>query len=106
MNTAAAMVLAGAMAAAGCAAPRETVRIVREPVEVPIAVTAPCVSAQALPAPPKLMADAELARLDDAALVLSIEQQRRLLREYVTRADPLLAACAGRIDLQSVETRK
>lgn len=100
MTAARLAVLAGALALAGCAAPRETVRVVREPVQVQVPVAVPCVAVERLPAPPALPTDAELARLDDRALVLALERQRRLLREYQSLAAPLLAACAGPADLQ------
>jgi len=76
----------------GCAAPPP--QVVREAVEVRVPVPVACIDAVDLPAAPRLAADAELARLPDAELVLTLEQQRRLLREYRNRAEPLLAACA------------
>jgi type IV pilus biogenesis protein CpaD/CtpE len=79
---------------AGCAAPKPEIRVVREPVEVRVPVPVACVSAEALPRLPALAGDATLASLSDRDLVLSLDQQRRLLRAHQQQADALLAACA------------
>lgn len=87
------MVLA-AMTFAGCAAPQPEIRIVREPVEIRVPYAVSCVAAADLPAPPALLTDAELARLPDGDLVLTVESQRRALRAHLRKTDALLAACA------------
>ena len=79
---------------AGCATPKPEIRIVREPVEVRVPVPVACVTPEQLPRLPGLAADAALAQRPDYDLVISLDQQRRLLRAHVQQTDALLAACA------------
>lgn len=94
-----ALVLAYAAAAAlilaGCASAPPAPQIVNVPVEVKVPVPVPCVKRADLPPPPKILSNEELAALDDYRLVITLDLQRRALRDYQAQVDAVLRACTS-----------
>lgn len=72
---------------AGCA----TVQPVPE--KVFIRVPAPCIEASQLPAPPVAKSDADLAKLPDFDLVITLATDRLEYRRYSNEAAAVLTAC-------------
>jgi hypothetical protein len=87
--------LAAALAAilllilAGCATPQ-----LPEVVKIPVAV--PCVREAELPRPPTVVSDADLARMDDYDLVLTLAADRDELLAAWIYAAALLKGCVVR----------
>lgn len=83
----AAFIMAAIITISGCQsipdAPRETL----------IPVATPCLSTDQLPIPPKLVTDAELLTLNDAAFVLALAADRLERAKYMAVTEALLAAC-------------
>jgi hypothetical protein len=78
----------------GCAAPvPPPPKPIVTPVQIRVPVPVTCLTASQVPERPALAPDDALKALPDYELVITIEQQRRLLREYEARAAALLAAC-------------
>lgn len=71
----------------GCA----TTQTVPEKVYIP--VSQPCITAADLPKSPAFPSDAELAKLDDFALVIAIRSAQIAYRQYVSELEATLRAC-------------
>lgn len=100
MGNRGALVLAYAIAAvlvlAGCATSTPPApQVVNVPVEVKVPVPVPCVKRADLPAPPRLLSNEELAALDDYRLVITLDLQRRALRDYQAQVDAVLRGCVS-----------
>ena len=63
------------------------------PIPIKIPVPIPCVTADQLPAQPKASTDADLAKLDDGDLVLTLAADRIEYRRHSNEASALLIAC-------------
>jgi len=63
------------------------------PVPIKIQVPIPCVTQDQLPAAPKASTDADLAKLDDGDLVLTLAADRIEYRRHSNEASALLIAC-------------
>lgn len=61
------------------------------PVEVRIPVAVPCIAEA--PARPALLADRDLAALDDYRLVIELARDRRLRQAYVAELEAVVAGC-------------
>lgn len=83
-------VLCCAAVLAGCAQEPVLPRTVQVPVPVP------CVKAADVPALPLSKPNAELAKLGDEALILTIAAERLLLLGYALKASAVLEGCAAR----------
>lgn len=62
-------------------------------IRISVPVPVPCVKKADLPKPPTIMQDADLAKLDDAKLILTIAAERLDLKRYHGEASALLSAC-------------
>lgn len=60
-------------------------------IEVRVPVPVPCI--ERLPARPALLADAELARLSDAQLVLALRRQGIMAVDYVNALEAVASPC-------------
>ncbi len=63
------------------------------PEKVYIRVPAPCIEAADLPKSPAFPSDAELAKLDDFALVIAIRSAQIAYRQYVAEMEATMRAC-------------
>lgn len=62
-------------------------------IKISVPVPVPCVKKADLPKPPTIMQDPDLAKLDDAKLILTIAAERLDLKRYATESSALLGAC-------------
>ena len=63
------------------------------PIPIKIQVPIPCITADQLPAAPKAATDADLAKLDDGDLVLTLAADRIEYRRHSNEASAVLVAC-------------
>lgn len=64
-----------------------------QPQVVKVPVPQPCLTAEQLPTPPDAKNDAELTKLDDFDLVISLAADRLEYRRYSNEAQAVLKAC-------------
>lgn len=64
-----------------------------QPQIVKVPVPQPCLTADQLPAPPDAKNDAELTKMDDFDLVISLAADRLEYRRYSIEAQAVLQAC-------------
>jgi len=62
-------------------------------IPIKIAVPTPCLTRDQLPDPAKASSDADLAKLPDGDLILSLAQDRLEYRRYSNEATAVLEAC-------------
>lgn len=78
--------IAALLIIAGCASQQTAV-----PVRVQVSV--PCLTQDQLPAKPQISADADLLKLSDGDLVLTIAGERIALRSYAGELEAVMSAC-------------
>jgi len=71
----------------GCATPQAVPQVVKVPYAVP------CIEAANVPVMPVILADSELAKADDFALVIALATERIALRQYAKEAAAVITGC-------------
>ena len=79
--------LISAILLTGCASIRDA------PKEVFIPVSVPCIEAKDIPAKPQFIADADLAKMSDADLIISLRTEQLAYRGYTPLIESLLQGC-------------
>lgn len=81
------------LALAGCQTPPPRVVTVREPIEVPVVVAAPCKAA--LPPRPALLTDEEILALPDGDALRALRRRDLQLQAYAAELAAELRACGA-----------